>query len=291
MPALRCGTTRIAVGLATVARMSSSVIRPRGPLPPRVYWVRRLLVVGTAVALVVALGSLLTRGSDGSGKPAGNDRADLAAHTSSSAESSSAASRPSHRPTRHKSPKKPPLPQPSGPCSPADVVLVPVVPSPIAGSPIKIRLQVNSVLSPACTFEVSPSTVTLKITSGKDEIWTSRECPAAIKTQEVVARVVKPGWATIWWSGRRSDEGCTKATDWAMKGWYHVSVAPLSGEPEDLQFELRLPKPQIITKSPKASDSAKPENSPSGKPTKHHSPSGAVEPNGRSAVGPTGSSR
>lgn len=258
----------------------SSMIRPRGPLPGRVYWVRRLLVVGTALALVFAIGSLLTRGSDATSRRP-DPKADLAGTTTTPVTSSPSKARKTHRPSKKATPKKPPLPQPSGSCAPTDVSVVPVIPRPVAGSPIRIRLRVSSLLSPACTFQVSPSTVTLKITSGKDEIWTSRECPAALKTQDVVARVVKPGWATIWWSARRSDAGCTKATEWALPGWYHVSVAPLSGEPEDVQFRLRLPQPEVITKSPEPSRSGKPSPEASDKPTRHHSPSGAVEPNGR----------
>jgi hypothetical protein len=45
----------------------TTVTRPRGPLPPRVYWTRRLLVVAVAFALVFGIARLL--GSDGSGGP------------------------------------------------------------------------------------------------------------------------------------------------------------------------------------------------------------------------------
>ncbi len=40
--------------MASVTAMSS-LTRPRGPLPRRVYWVRRVLVLGTALALVVGM--------------------------------------------------------------------------------------------------------------------------------------------------------------------------------------------------------------------------------------------
>src|SRR3712207_838388 len=51
-----CRTSREA--LTTVTPMSG-VTRPRGPLPARVYWVRRALVLGLAVVLVFAIGRLL----------------------------------------------------------------------------------------------------------------------------------------------------------------------------------------------------------------------------------------
>ena len=41
----------------------------RGPLPARVYWRRRLLVLGSALLLVFAFARLLGAGSDGSSTP------------------------------------------------------------------------------------------------------------------------------------------------------------------------------------------------------------------------------
>ena len=45
----------------------TTVTRPRGPLPARVYWTRRLLLVVVAFALVFGIAHLL--GSGGSGSP------------------------------------------------------------------------------------------------------------------------------------------------------------------------------------------------------------------------------
>ena len=54
----------------------------RGPLPARVYWVRRMLVLGTALLLMFGIARLLGNGSDGS---SGADRAaQVAADTSAS---------------------------------------------------------------------------------------------------------------------------------------------------------------------------------------------------------------
>lgn len=38
----------------------------RGPLPPRVYWVRRVMILGTALLLVFGIARLLVGGSDAS---------------------------------------------------------------------------------------------------------------------------------------------------------------------------------------------------------------------------------
>jgi hypothetical protein len=52
------------------------------------------------------------------------------------------------------------------------------------------------------------------------------------------------------WNARRSDEGCTRMTEWALPGYYHVAVAPLGGEPVEVQFRLAAPIPEVITQSP-----------------------------------------
>jgi hypothetical protein len=149
--------------------------------------------------------------------------------------------------------------------------------------------------SAACTFAVSSNTVTLNITSGKDAIWSSRDCPRAIPRREVVVRDNAITKVPIVWSqAKRSGDRCILGTGWAMPGWYHATAAALAGEPADIQFQLTTPIAGTITKtatptnSPSGSPSNKPSNKPSGsasgKPSgkasgkPSHSPSGAVEP-------------
>ena len=50
----------------------------------------------------------------------------------------------------------------------------------------------------------------------------------------------------VTWSAKRSDEGCTKWTDWAMPGFYHVQAAALGGDATDVQFELAV-VPAVVT--------------------------------------------
>ncbi len=119
----------------------------------------------------------------------------------------------------------------------------------------------------------------MAITSGTDDVWSSRECPREIAVQDVVVR--KDTTTTVrltWPEARRSDETCSNRTEWAMPGWYHVTVAALSGEPSDVQFELGTPTAATITKTrtPKPSPSADPKAS--GQPKASASASGAVEP-------------
>ena len=89
----------------------------------------------------------------------------------------------------------------------------------------------------------------MTITSGNDDIWTTRECPTAIPVQDVVVRREVDTPVTVVWSARRSDETCSRLTAWAYPGWYHVQAAALGGEPTDVQFELVRPARAVITKT------------------------------------------
>jgi hypothetical protein len=258
----------------------SALTRPRGPLPARVYWTRRLLIIGTALALVVGIGSFLNRGSNAT---SANDTASRASsEISDSVTPGGDRSSKSKPPKKSRKPKKTPLAQPDGPCRADDIEVTPVVKDAVAGGPVRIRLKLQMKVTPACSWQVSDDTLTFKITSGADDIWSSRECPRAVRTRDVVLRQAKRVWMAVTWSAKRSDEDCSRLTEWALPGWYHLSVAALAGEPEEIQFQLKVPEPEVITQSPEPnkdkgkhkSGSAAPSDQPTG------SPSGAVEPNG-----------
>jgi hypothetical protein len=262
----------------------------RGPLPARVYWVRRLLVLGTAVLLVVGIARLLGGGSDASSSA--DEAARVAAGTTSSSTTSATASDtalPSATPStgrpgkRASKSQEPVLAEPTGPCADEDIAVTPEVAKAVAGRDVMIVLQLRSLSTPACTWQVSPGTLTVKITSGKDGIWFSRECPRAIPAHSVVVRQAVTTTVGVTWSSRRSDETCSKLTEWAMPGFYHVTAAALGGEPSDAQFELQTPTAVTITKT--ASPTHSPSAGPSGRPvTPSRSPSkshpAAAQPSG-----------
>jgi hypothetical protein len=226
-------------------------------LPARVYWLRRLAVLGTAVMLVFAVGRLLVGSSDGADSgPPDPAAVQAAAGTTPSGDASVTSSGPTvtlpkgtKKPRKSRPPKPSPTPlaQPSGPCSPDDVVVTPEVRNPVGGGEVVIALSVRTLESAACTFDVSAESVTMNITSGSDPIWSTRQCPAAMPTTDVVARKDLATYVFVTWNGKRSDATCSRLTDWAMPGWYHVRVAALGGEPADEQFELALPQPTTVT--------------------------------------------
>jgi len=231
----------------------------RGPLPPRVYWVRRVMVLGIAVLLVVGIARLLGGSSDASSPP---DKAATVADTSDptaspstnapvttgagthhrGSDGGSAADGPSDDPVTR-------VAMPSGPCPADEVAITPSVPKPIAGSDISIVLDISTLSTPACTWTLSNRTVAMKITSGNDLIWTTVDCRRAIPTQDLVLRLGDPVRVRLTWDARRSEPGCPVQTQWALPGTYHVHVAALAGHPQDVAFLLSAPRPADVTRT------------------------------------------
>jgi hypothetical protein len=226
----------------------------RGHLPARVYWVRRLLLL----LLVLALAWTMTHVFGGDPEPQAKAKQAAASTKGSNAGPGSKATGPTtvygpqvtggNKHKKQKAPEPVEVP-PEGPCVDDDVVSAPSVGKAYAGRDVTLRFKLHTIRSAACTWRVSPTTVTARITSGEDNIWNTVECPGAIRKQDVVLRRSEWTKVTFAWSGRRSDQGCTKNTDWAMPGWYHLSVSALGGEPQDVQFELSKPQPEVVTKT------------------------------------------
>lgn len=226
----------------------------RGPLPARVYWVRRLMVLAIALLLVVGIARMLGGSSDGS---SGADTARKVADTAplvddptSSAPGTfgpSATASKHHR--KHADDPATRVAMPSGPCSASDVAITPSVPKPVAGSDISLVLDISSLNTPACSWTLSGKTMALKITSGADLIWTTTECPRAIPTEDLVLRQTDPTRVKLTWDARRSEPGCPVRTEWALPGTYHLHVAALAGQPQDVAFLLTAPSPAEVTRT------------------------------------------
>lgn len=243
----------------------------RGPLPPSVYWRRRAVVALVALTLVFGIGRVLGLGSDasdGTGTSGGTSggAAELAGAragepaTSGDAEPTDAASggaggRGEEGGTNGKNgkggkkDKAPELAAPVGTCQDDDISVTPQVGTAEAGRDITFTLALRTLETPACTWEVSAKHLTLKVTSGSDAIWSTLDCPRAITAQSVVVRQAEASTIQVVWGGRRSDETCSRFTDYAMPGFYHLAAAALGGEPSDVQFELVRPAAAVITRT------------------------------------------
>lgn len=249
-----------------------SVTHPHGRLPPRVYWVRRGLVMGVALLLVFGIGKLV----GGTGKD-DNSSAVTASNTSAQAQQSNGSSvqiGPVAPTQRLRTPARGPLLAPSGECRADEISVFPSVPVARGGAPIVIRLQLRGT-QPACSFEVSKESVVVKITSGEDRIWSTQDCPRAVPTAKVVVRSGTPVEVPVTWSGRRSDDECTKLLDWALPGFYYVYAAALGSAPTDAQFEVTRAGTRTLTRAPKPRPSAS--GSPTTRPSKDPTTSPTME--------------
>lgn len=235
-----------------------STVRPRGPLPARVYWTRRLVVLGIPLLLVIVLARVLGGSSDGKDTETGT-----AAQAGATIDQTSQA--PTSGPTaevqtgktgqkgkkrqQETTPPEPVLAEPTGPCADSDIVATPVIATAAGGADIPITINLRTAITEACTWQVSPQTLTVTITSGDDYIWSTRECPKAIPVQDVVVRQAVDTPVVVTWSARRSDETCSQWTAWARLGFYHVEAAALGGEGTDVQFEVVAPSAPVVTKT------------------------------------------
>jgi hypothetical protein len=227
----------------------------RGPLPARVYWTRRVLLLAVVSALVVGLVQLVALATGGGTPEPGQQASPVAAEPTEEATGSSGApvtgpSTPSEsRKQKQRRKSEPVLAEPEGPCVDRDVAATPSAKRTVGGSPVTFTVELRTVQSPACTWQLSPRTLSVKITSGDDPIWFSSQCPRSIRRQDLVLRNTETTEVEVTWSAKRSDEECSSQTDWAMPGWYHVEVAALGGEPSDTQFRLTAPERPVVTET------------------------------------------
>lgn len=227
--------------------MPSKPLQPRGPLPARVYWTRRLVLLGVALLLVAGFARILGDSSDGS--DGGADQATTTGATTMTSPTETVTTEPVKKRKKKRTPTEPPLAEPTGPCVSSDIVATPVVPVAQGGGDVAITLNLRTLQTPACTWTVSADTLAVSITSGNDSIWASRECPASIPAQDIVVRQAVDAPIALVWNAKRSDEDCSVYTKWALPGFYHVEAAALGGEPTEIQFELVRPVSAVITKT------------------------------------------
>jgi hypothetical protein len=259
-----------------------------------------LLVLAVALVLVFGVAHLLGRGGSSGGGPSAQPvGADQSPSTSSSDSSSpspsgspsaSAGGRPgvvvTPTPTGPggTAPATPttPLAQPTGSCASSDVVAVPSVDPPAyAARPVVLRLTLTTRTSPACSWEVSPSSLVLKITSGPDRVWSTQDCRNAVHKQVVTVRKDAPTTVSVVWNGQRSDAECSHSTSWALPGYYHAVAAAFGADPMDVQFRLVKPVPATVTASPT------PSGSPSGSASAKPSGGASAKPSGGASTKPS----
>lgn len=257
--------------------------RPRGRLPQRVYWFRRTLLLVLVVGTVVGIAHLV--GGTGTDDQTTEQASPAGARAAPSASPSFGPTGPATIKRKQATNVAPA--EPSGECDPQDISALPTLEDPEGGGPVQIQVALQGT-QPACTFEVAPDSLVLKITDDKGrDFWRSQDCPQAVPREEVVVRSAEPTDVTVTWSSRASDRGCGDFSRWALPGYYDALVSVQGSQPSELRFELLPPSVKYVTKTPKpkpsatagsATPSARTSASPS--PSRTPSPTRSASPRG-----------
>ncbi len=194
------------------------VLRPAGHLPARVYWVRRLVVVLLAVAVVV-LAVIGVKALTGSDPASGAD-----------ATAGSADEQPGETTDEQ------PADTEEGPvaCDPATlgVALAADATTYAAGALPTFTITLVNNGSDACLIDAGDTQREILITSGSDRIWSSKDCA----TGEALSLLVGAGQSdvrTVQWDRLRSAEGCAGERAAARSGTYQavLTLAGIATEP------------------------------------------------------------
>jgi hypothetical protein len=200
----------------------SSLLRPVGHLPASVYWFRRALVLVVLVALLFVLVRVLGGGGD--------DPKNSAASGPEPDPSSAPTLAPTPTPTPGKktSGTKTKTSEPTSTGTPKDAdcigrdVKIDVVPATrtlTAGNSMNLVIELSAVRDD-CRLAVDPTVLSLTITSGKDQIWTTEHCEKVVPRATLLLAKGKQSTATIPWDGRRSRPGCLPGQLQAKPGTY-----------------------------------------------------------------------
>ena len=204
----------------------SSLLRPVGHLPASVYWFRRALLLVVLLALLFVLIRVLgggggdpknsaASGPDSSTTPSVAPTPTPGTKTSASGKTTTKTSEPGKTSATPKDVK----------CTGSDVVVevLPATRTLTAGSALNLVVQLSAVRD-ECRAEVDPSELSLTITSGADQIWTTEHCEKVIPRATLVLAKGKQSPSIIAWDGRRSRPGCLPGQLKAKPGTYVVKA-------------------------------------------------------------------
>ena len=247
----------------------STVLHPAGPEPPQTYWMRRVVLIGIAIVVLAAAGALIANGtSSGSAvqanpspppvapmaatgtptaapspTPSAGARssagATLANATPSASASATASARLSATSSATPKPSKTPTPEPVA-CAPDTL-------RPTLTGKQRLRPKDRSTFTlslingsdQTCTVTVNRDNFELRIYSGSDRIWSTKDCATLVKP---VRRTLKAEQALEWklaWNGLRSRAGCKPGPEIPRPGTYYATAQLTGAEPVQLLMMLR----------------------------------------------------
>jgi hypothetical protein len=191
----------------------SSMRRPVGPLPPRVYWRRRLMVLLVLAALVAVVVLIVVRPGAGAADPAGQTSPSESAGSEAAASASPAAQ------------------QDGGTCLPSSVRVEPITDAGEyqAGTNPQLSLRITNVGAVPCEVNAGTTQQLFQITSGADVVWRSTDCQVdPVDAVVTLEPNVPQSTAPFAWDRTRSDASACDAEGAPMAGGgasYHLEVS------------------------------------------------------------------
>jgi hypothetical protein len=235
------------------------VFRPAGPLPPRVYWVRRLIAIAIVLAVLLILswawgairggGGPSTTGTSGSHTSSLHSSVTTSQHTPSPSTSTTPTHSASHSKSPSKSPShsKSPTSSPStsssapGPC-PVKVVVVTVstdaksYPSDVQP---RLAMSVRNSGSVACTRDVGQAALELRVaTSAGVQIWSSDDCAPGGAHDVLTLQPNQVFRTAVVWGRATSKQGCPSGEPKAPSGSYVLTGRDLAVTSAGATFTL-----------------------------------------------------
>jgi hypothetical protein len=187
--------------LALTIKIVSSVLRPVGPLEPRVYWIRRAVLFGAVLVVILVIAVSCSGGSSKKPPAAG----------------------PGATPT-----SSPPATQLSA-CDPTALTLTLSTDSETYTSgqaPKLIGVFANN-SSTSCKLSVSPSQEIWTVKSGSAKVWTTQGCTSSAVAKQLTIRAGATKMVSVFWNGHLLDSGCASG-EVASPGTYTLN-ATLAG--------------------------------------------------------------
>ena len=199
------------------------LLHPRGPLPPSVYWRRRITVVAGILLFLFVLRACAF-GGDGKKQPSTTSTTPVstAGTTPGAATSPKPAASATSRPATS-APASVVPPDPSTPCAKSAIKVTAAANagSFAAGVEPELTLTVTNTGQTACTRDLGPAQTELRVTSGPDRIWSSDDCAATAAANPTVLKPDETKTFKVTWKRTRS-KPCDGTKPAALAGNYRV---------------------------------------------------------------------
>jgi hypothetical protein len=216
----------------------SSLLRPVGHLPARVYWVRRLLVAVVVFALLAAVWAWWSGRSSGDDVVAEPKPSDSAAPTASGEGSPSASADPSSAPSDSGSPSAPV----SKECADSEIAVTVRTDRPTytpEQNP-NFAIIVTNTGTRSCERNLGQDALELKVRTAKgDAVWSSDDCSPGGDPE---VKTLAPGEAVdevVNWPRRTSEPDCPSPAGTAPPGQYQLSGRAGTASSAPVDFTLQ----------------------------------------------------